>query len=214
MFGPVLDLHTWSYPPHTLAFAVPFASLPLLPGFAAWTAATLAFLGFVLSRAELALPLVCAVVLRPAAFENALAGQNGALTAAALAGGLPLAGRRPAAAGALPALLTVKPQLGVLVPACLLFARDWRTSGWTAVFGVIYVAASLPFFGQEAWGRYFSATAPFMRAVMEAPFGLAFQLAMPTPFVSARAAGAELGPAYAAQAAAKPGRRPWRSSCC
>lgn len=202
VFGPALDLHTWSYPPHVLLLAVPFASLPLLPGFAAWTAATLAFLGVVLRSAGLAPPAALAVVLSPAAVDNALAGQNGALTAAALAGGLLLAGRKPMAAGALLGLLTTKPQLGVLVPVCLLASRDWRGLAWTAAFGAFYATASLPFFGFEAWERYFSGTAPFMRSVMEAPFGLAFQLAMPTPFISARAAGAGLSAAYAVQAVA------------
>lgn len=203
VFGPAIDLHTWSYPPHALLLAVPFSSLPLLPGFAAWTLATLAFLGFVLRRAGLAAPAALAVALSPAAAENALAGQNGALTAAALAGGLLLlAEGRAVAAGALLGLLTIKPQLGVLVPVCLLASRDWRGSAWTAAFGALYAAAALPFFGLEAWERYSAATAPFMRSVAEAPFGLAFQYAMPTPFMSARAAGAGLPAAYAVQAAA------------
>lgn len=202
VFGPAIDLHTWSYPPHVLLLAAPFAAMPLLPGFAAWTAATLAFLGFVLRRAGLALPMVLAVLLSPAAMENALAGQNGAVTAAALAGGLLLAGRQPIAAGALLGLLSVKPQVGVLVPVCLLASRDWRGLAWTAAFGVLYCTASLPLFGVEAWERYGAVTAPFMRSVMEASFGLAFQFSMPTPFISARAAGAELPAAYTVQAVA------------
>lgn len=202
VFGPELDAHFWVYPPHALLLAAPFALLPLLPGFAAWTVANLAFLALVLRRAGVGAPVALAAVLSPAALDNALAGQNGALMGAALAGGLSLAGRRPAAAGALLGLLTIKPQLGLLVPVCLLASRDWRGLAWTAAFAVLYVAASLPFFGLEAWVRYATVTVPFNSVIMAGGADLAFQLQMPSPFVSARAAGFDLRTASVVQAAA------------
>ena len=39
------------------------------------------------------------------------------------------------------ALLTIKPQLGILVPLLLLFERNWRAIGWSAVFTVLLVLA-------------------------------------------------------------------------
>jgi hypothetical protein len=184
---------------------MPFAALPLVAGFLAWNALGLALLFGALRLAGLGVATALAVVLSPAAFENALGGQNGALTAMALAGGLLLAPRRPLLAGALFGLLTIKPQLGLLLPVCLLAARSWAAIAWTAAFAALYVGASLLFLGADAWQRYLDVTAPFMQGIMEAPFGLAFQMQMPSPYISARAAGAGLGLAYAAQAAATVG---------
>jgi hypothetical protein len=199
VFGDRLDLHTWSYPPHALLLALPFGALPLLTGFAAWTAASGLFLWGSLRLAGLASGAALAVALGPAALENALAGQNGALTGGALAAGLLLAGRRPVLAGAMLGLLSLKPQLGLLVPVCLLAVREFRGLAWAAAFGALYCAAGWLAFGWDAWVGYAQVTAPFMRRVLEAPFGLAFQFGMPTPFMAARAAGAGLPLAYAAQ---------------
>ena len=68
-----------------------------------------------------------AVLASPAVFINAMFGQNGALTAALLIGGL-LMPRRSGLilAGILFGLLTIKPHLGILVPFCLIASRNWR----------------------------------------------------------------------------------------
>jgi hypothetical protein len=200
IFGPRLDLHTWSYPPHFLLLAFPFGWLPLIPGFLVWTAATGALLWFVLRTGGLSVWCTLASLLSPAGLENALGGQNGALTTAGLAGGLLLCEQRPVLAGALLGLLTFKPQLGLLVPICLLARRDWRSLGWAAVFGTAYCAAGLLAFGWETWRQYFTVTTPFMRGYMDARFGLTGHYMMATPFITMRAAGADLGASYAVQA--------------
>jgi hypothetical protein len=202
VFGAQLDLHSWGYPPQVLLLALPFSWLPLVPGFVAWTIATSLFLWFILRAGGLSRAYALAAALSPAALENALDGQNGALTAAALAGGLLLAGRRPITAGALLALLTMKPQLGLLVPICLLAARDWRTIGWTALFSLAYCGAGLAAFGWHAWSTYLTITAPFMQRYIDAPFGIAAHFMMVPPFITMRAAGASLAWAYRVQTVA------------
>jgi hypothetical protein len=139
-------------------------------------------------------------VLSPAGLENALLGQNGALITAALAGGLLLAERSPVAAGALLGLLTIKPQLGLLVPICLLARRDYRTITATAVFGLAYCGAGAVVFGWGAWRTYLTVTAPYMRGYIDAPFGLAAHFMMVPAFITMRAVGASLTLAYAVQA--------------
>ncbi len=201
-FGPRLDLHTWSYPPPALALALPFAALPLVPGFLVWTAGTLAALGLALRAGGMGAAAIAAVLLSPAGFENALAGQNGALFAAVLAGGLALAERRPWLAGLLLGLLLLKPQLGLLVPVALVALGAWRAIAWTAAMAAALILGSALLAGPGAWADYLTQVAPFMRRIAEAPFGLAFHYQMPTPFMSVRAAGGGLGLAQAVQAAA------------
>jgi Glycosyltransferase family 87 len=204
-FGPGLDLHSWGYPPHLLLVAIPLSHLPLVAGYVVWITLTTALLWWVLRLCRLPAPWACAALASPAVLANALLGQNGALTASALTGGLLLSGRRPMLAGALLGLLTVKPQLGLLVPVCLVARREWRTLGWAAVFGGGYCLAGVIAFGWDVWRDYATVTAPFMRGYIEAPFGLAAHYMMVPPFITLRALGAGLTAAYAGQAAASLG---------
>lgn len=201
-FGARLDLHSWSYPPPALLLALPFGLLPLLPGFLLWTGATLAALAAALRAGGMPAAAILAILLSPAAAENALAGQNGALFAAVLAGGLAAAERRPWLAGLLLGLLVMKPQLGLLVPAGLAALGAWRAMGWTAGAAAVLVAGSALFAGLDAWRDYLTQVGPFMRWIAEAPFGAGFHYQMPTPFMTVRAFGGGVGLAYAVQAAA------------
>jgi hypothetical protein len=200
VFGSRLDQHSWGYPPHFLLLAIPFSKLPLVVGFLVWNFSTGALLWIVLRAGRLPAPYAFAVVFSPAALENAFDGQNGALITAALAGGLLLAERRPVAAGALLGLLTIKPQLGLLVPICLLARRDFRTAIMTAVFSLGYCGAGAAVFGWGVWSTYLTVTAPYMRRFIDAPFGLAAHFMMVPPFITMRAVGASLTQAYAVQA--------------
>ncbi|MEJ0019811.1 MAG: glycosyltransferase family 87 protein [Acetobacteraceae bacterium] len=202
-FGDRLDLHNFGYPPHLLLLAVPLAAIGLVPGFFVWVIGTSALLWGVLRAGGLGGWAAAAVVVSPAALENILIGQNGALLAgAALGGGLLLAGRSPILAGALLGLLTLKPQLGLLVPVCLLAGREFRCLAWTAAFGAAYCVAGLLVFGLQPWLDYVTIVLPFTRGYIDAGFGLASHYIMVPPFIVARAAGAGLATAYAIQGAA------------
>jgi uncharacterized membrane protein len=78
----------------------------------------LALRGFV-GPVSVGLPLTIALVL-PSVFDNLYHVQNGFLSAALLLGGLALRMQRPLLAGVLIGCLTIKPQLGVLLPLPLL----------------------------------------------------------------------------------------------
>jgi hypothetical protein len=219
VFGTRLDLHTWGFPPPMLFIAIPFSWLPLVSGFLIWVVATSALLWIVLRAGRMPAAYVFAVVLSPVALANALVGQNGAILTAALAGGLLLCQRtpmsqptqmshpqqmsqgKPMLAGALLGLLVLKPQLGLLVPVCLLARRDWWTILWTAIFASGYCALSLAAFGWAAWREYLTVCAPFVRHYIDAPFGLATHYTMVPPFITMRAAGASLAWSYGVQTA-------------
>jgi len=113
----------FAYPPTGLLAMAPLALFPLGTALALFLGASLAvYLAALAWRAPgRAAALVCA----PASLMNVVVGQNGFLTAGLLYGGLNLAARRPWIAGALIALLAIKPQLGVLVPIALIAARQW-----------------------------------------------------------------------------------------
>src|ERR1700744_2183526 len=72
----------------------------------------------------------------PAAYVNAMSGQNGAFTAALMGGGILLLEKRPLMAGTLLGALCIKPHLALLVPIALAAGGHWRAffaAGLTAL---------------------------------------------------------------------------------
>jgi Glycosyltransferase family 87 len=141
------------YPPQFLLYLAPLTTIAYLPALYLWIVATSApFVLIVRKLSGLALPLVA---LAPPLIQNAIDGQNGALTASLFAGGLLLlANRRPALAGILFGLLSYKPQVFLLIPLCLLAARQYRALGALIVTGIVLLTASLAIFGAETWWKF------------------------------------------------------------
>ena len=200
LFVPYMEDSEWSYPPVLLLIGAPLALLPLYGAYALWTVGTLGLLSLLLRRAGLPL-LGCALLwITPGALNNVLFGQNGALTAFLLLGGLLCAERRPMLAGLFLASLLIKPHLGLLVPVCLIAAGTWRTIAWTALFAFAIAALTTLCFGPSVWFGFVETTQPLMQSIMEAPYGQGYQVNAATMFVSARWLGLDIGAAYAVQA--------------
>jgi hypothetical protein len=192
----------WSYPPSLLLVGVPLSLLPLVPAYLLWSGGTLALLGLTLRRAGLPLAVMVLTLLSPATVVNLIFGQNGALTAALLVGGLLLVERRPVLAGVLLGLLTIKPQLGMLVPICLVAAGAWRTIGAATLTAAALMALTALLFGAAVWPLFLTETQPMMRAILEAPYPQPYQVNGISLFLTLRAAGAGVAEAYAGQAVA------------
>src|SRR5579863_5834774 len=158
----------WGYPPIFLFFVAPLAGLPYLAALAAWLGtASLAF-GLIVRRLSgLALPLA---LIAPPLIQNAADGQNGALTAALIAGGiLALGRRRSLLAGCLFGLLAYKPQVFILAPVCLLAARDIRALTALAVTSCVLALSSVACFGTEIWWAFVAHLPAHAAAVMATP---------------------------------------------
>jgi hypothetical protein len=157
-------------------------------------------------------------VLGPGAITSLFFGQTGTLAAALFLGALLFAGRRPVASGVAAGLLSVKPQLGILLPVCLLAARHWLAIAIAAVAALVTVVAASALFGWDIYPLYFAKAAPVMRAIMEAPFPQSYHANAITVFLTARALGASVPMAYVVQGLAAIGCavvawRLWRGPC-
>jgi hypothetical protein len=183
LFGPQAQSRAWSYPPHMLLIVFPLGLIPYEPSLAIFL--VLSFMIF-LAAAELfrrtGVPSADRLVLSAA--------QNGFLTGALLLFGLSWRGRHPVLAGLAFGLLTIKPQLGILIPVLLLFERDWATILWSAVFALVLVALSASIFGVEIWHAYLTVTIAEQRSVLTDWTG-GFLYMMPTAFAAARTLGAD-----------------------
>ncbi len=86
--GASIQLYHYSYPPVMAVLSLPLAALPYVPAPVVWLVGSTALFAF---AARCALPWPRAVLFAlatPALFISLIAGQNGALTAALLGGGL------------------------------------------------------------------------------------------------------------------------------
>lgn len=94
-------------------------------------------------------------LLLPVSFWNALAGQNGFLTAALVGLVVLCMDKRPLLSGVVLGLLVFKPHLGLVFPFVLLAERRWRTFMAASVTVLVLGAASIMAFGVEPWQAFF-----------------------------------------------------------
>ncbi len=199
LLSPLMQNQEWSYPPSMLLIGAPLAGLPIFVAYVVWTLGTL-FLLFLATRPlDLAWWARVLIVISPAAMVDAIFGQNGALTTALLLSGLLFAPGRPIIAGILLGLLTVKPQLGVLVPFCLLASGNYRAILSAGVTALLLVIVTGLLFGFDVWMLFLTETRPLMTAILEAPFPQGYQVNATTFFMLARSLGLGLTASYSLQ---------------
>jgi hypothetical protein len=198
LFGANFPEHNWSYPPHLLLFTWPLALLPYLPAYVVWCALGYAIYLFVVLRAERRPNRVLMYALAPAVLVNVFAGQNGLFTAALMIGALSLMDRRPILSGVLFALLTMKPQLGLLVPLMLVLTARWRVLGSAFVCTLALAGVTALLFGVNVWIDYIKVAMPMQQIVLTHGSGI-FPAMMPTAFMNARIANLPLEWCWAVQ---------------
>lgn len=148
---------SWQYPPTMFLVTAPLAAASYPLSFALWALATGGLFLVAVSRVwrhRLALFLVIA---SPAAFQALITGQTGFLTAALLTTAAVSPDRRWLVAGLAAGLLTVKPQLGLLIPIAFAAAGCWRAFGVAAATALLMAGASLAIFGAETWTAFIAA---------------------------------------------------------
>ncbi len=191
-FGDEYEWRTWSYPPHFMLLIWPLSFLPYKIALLTFLGTTLALFVIAcrkIAGAEFANERLFWIMLLPVIITNAVAAQNGFLTSGLMLVALAFrAEGRYMLAGFMLACLTIKPQLGVLIPIYLLLQRDWRTIVSASVFFVALIALTSLIFGTDAWIAYLEVTMPYMSKVMNTGTGI-FVYMMPTFFMSARALG-------------------------
>lgn len=185
MLGPGYPGQNWPNPPTALVVMAPFGVFSYFPALFAW--ATVSGLAFYLAgRREITDLRVLAIVLvSPAALLCVLSGQSSLLTTAALLAIFALLDERPAIAGMLIGLLTVKPQLGILFPFMLIASGRWKVFCWAAITAMSLLMASVAIGGVESWHDYITKALPLQRVVLQDAAGTAMPF-HPTIFMNVR----------------------------
>lgn len=151
LLGADAGVYPWSYPPPYLLVVAPLALLPFVPALWTWLIATTGALILAVRQAAPHLLTPVLVVIFPGVMQNLFAGQNGALSAALIAGGLVSLASRPALAGFFFGMMIYKPHIALLLPLCLIAGKHFRALLWMVVTAAALVLASLAAFGLEPW---------------------------------------------------------------
>lgn len=138
------DWMPWLYPPGYLFVIAPFGVLPYAVAFLAMTLLSIGAMALA-SRpfAGGVKPVWAALALAPAYLPTLVIGQNSLIWLAAFLAALyAMRSGRPILAGVIIGCLTLKPQLGLMIPVALLAAGQWRTI--FAAAGTTLALAALP----------------------------------------------------------------------
>lgn len=149
----------WQYPPTMHLALAPLAAAPYPVAYGAWVAGGLA--AFLLAasshwRSPFALLLLAAT---PAVFQAAITGQTGLFAGALFLLAAWAPDKRPIVAGLAAGLLTLKPQLGLLIPIAFAAAGAWRAFAIAAIAAASLAAAAYGAFGEVSWRAFFDAAA-------------------------------------------------------
>jgi hypothetical protein len=175
MLGTEYPEHFWSYPPHVLLFIWPLGLMPYLPAYIAWCAIGIA-LYLVACSPVIARNRFIFLAVAPGVAVCVFFGQNGFYIAALLIGGLVCLERRPVLAGVLFGILTIKPQIGMLVPVILLLERRWLTIASAIATTAILVAATGLIFGWNIWIEFWQKVVPQQQWLTAHGGGLLFEM--------------------------------------
>lgn len=188
----------WSYPPTVMLIAAPFGALDYLPALLFWTIASLSLFLIVVSRYIADRLALLALVICPAAVFCLISGQSSFVTSAMLIGIFALLDRRPVIAGVLIGLMTIKPQLGLLLPVVLIASGRWRVFAIATITTLGLVALTTALFGTQVWIDFITQGLPTQNVVLTDPQGIATPY-YPTVFMNLRGIGLSYAGAMAVQ---------------
>lgn len=195
-FGADYPWHAWSYPPHYLLFIWPLGLFPYAAAIALFLGVTLALYLLAARKFIGTLRGPALVLLLPFVIFNVWAAQNGFLTGALLLGALAWRHERPVLAGVFAGCLTIKPQLGLLLPFLFLLEGRWLTIASATATTAALAAISAFVFGADVWAGFFTGTLPYQARQMNGAGGVFLNM-MPSLSVSLRNFGMEPGSALA-----------------
>lgn len=182
-------MFAWPYPPTMFLLVKPLSLFSFIPSYVLWVATFGALFVATVWRLWTNRLALFFAVASPAVFLAIITGQTGLLTASLIALCGFYADRRPILAGIAAGILTVKPQLGILVPVALAAGGHWRAFVFAGASTLLLAAASVLSFGIELWPAFvqellahgeLAATATrFPVGKLNTPFGAASVLGAP-----------------------------------
>ena len=108
-------------------------------------------------------PVLLALLVSPASLLNIMTGETAYFTSGLILAGFALLPKRPILAGIAFGLLTLKPQLGVLLPLLLLARGDWRAIAAACITAAALIGLSCLAFPPSLWLLWFHTLPAYQR---------------------------------------------------
>lgn len=151
----VVEGLTWQYPPHASLIFAPIGWLPFEMAYALWSWLGIAMFALVLGTIGVRGHALIALIATIPVLIVLNTGQNALFTASLMLLAVFHAKSRPVLAGMAAALLTMKPQLGILLPVLFLAGGHWRAFGAAALGSLALWAGSVLLLGAATWTAFF-----------------------------------------------------------
>lgn len=153
--GAGVDGLTWQYPPHASALFAPIGLLPFEAAYALWCGLGLASFAWTLSTIGVRGRALVAIMASIPVLIVLNTGQNALFTASLMLLAVFNAKSKPILAGLAAALLTLKPQLGILLPVLFLAGGHWRAFASAALASLLLWAGTALTLGVDTWVAFF-----------------------------------------------------------
>ena len=163
-----------SYPPTMLVLIAPLSIFPFWLSAPIWVLGGLIAYWFAVVQRRtdpFDVKLFAMLALCPAMVVNIGLGQNGGYTALLFLIGFMSVRDRPIVAGICFGLLTVKPQLGLLIPFALILMGAWRTIFTAAVVALGLAVVSWLAYGSTPWADFSTYTVGMQAYYLANPGG-------------------------------------------
>jgi len=180
-FGEPLSNYSFSYPPHSLLLFSPFGALPYIYGLIAWTLGGLGLAYAASKKWFKNFEFSFWIIIGPAALIALFGGQTGLWLAGIWMLALSLLDKRPILAGMLIGVLTVKPQMGVLLALFMLCGGHWKAIISASVTASLMILVSIALYGLEPWMLFIHETLPYQSDIIQRKFGI-FDYMVHSPF--------------------------------
>lgn len=151
----VVEGLTWQYPPHASLIFAPIGLLPFEMAFVLWSWLGIAAFALVLGTSGVRGHALIALIATIPVLIVLNTGQNALFTASLMLLAVFHAKARPVLAGIAAALLTMKPQLGILLPVLFLAGGHWRAFGAAALGSLALWGGSALLLGAATWAAFF-----------------------------------------------------------
>lgn len=156
---------TWQYPPHAGLIFAPIGYLPFPVAYALWCALGLACFAAALNAIGVKDRALIALLVTMPILVALNTGQNALFMGSLLLLAVFYAKPKPVLAGLAAALLTIKPQLGFLLPVLFIACGHWRAFAVAAIGSATLWGGSLLVLGPNTWGAFFSSLSAVSGAV-------------------------------------------------
>lgn len=147
---------TWQYPPHASLIFSPIGYLPYSVAYSLWCGLGISVFTAVLISIGLKGRFLIAILATIPIVIALNTGQNALFTGSLLLVAVFYAKPKPLIAGLAAGLLTVKPQLGILLPILFVAGGHWRVFVSAAAVAIALCSWSYVVAGAESWTAFFA----------------------------------------------------------